>query len=263
MGKYLAVISNSIKKNLAYRANTFILMISVLFSFGVLFYFWNSIYMQGNKVGTYTLSEIISYYIFITIFELLFTSTNTAWSIGDEIRNGQITNSILKPMGYFEYKFSQSLGVIFYRMMLFVPVIALVLFLLRNYLTQPKDDYGYLFFIILSFLAFILNYIIYYIVGISSFWVVDNNGFFFTCLVVISFMQGQWMPLDLLPTWFVTLGNYLPFKYLFFVPVGVVSGRSAFEYSMLIIPLLWCVSLYFLAKFLYKKGIKKYEGYGV
>ena len=262
MGKYLAVISNSIKKNLAYRANSFILMFSVLFSFVVLFYFWNSIYRQGNQVGTYSLREIISYYIFITIFELLFTA-NTAWSIGDEIKNGQITSSVLKPIGYLEYKFAQSTGAFLYRFMLFTPVIALVIFLLRNFLTHPQNDFGYLFFVALAFLSYALNFLIYYIVGILSFWFSDNYGFFFACLVVISFMQGQWMPLDLLPRWFTTFGDYLPFKYLFFVPVGIASGRTAFDYSMFVVPLFWFMGLYFLAQLLYKKGIKKYEGYGV
>ena len=253
---------NSVKKNLAYRANTFIMMISVLFSFGVMYYFWTSIYSQGNQIGSYSLNEIISYYIFVTIFELLFTA-NTAWSIGEEIKNGQITSSVLKPIGYLEYKFAQSSGAFLYRMMFFAPIIIVVLFLLRGLLTQPADNFGYLFFVILAVMSYILNYLIYYIVGIVSFWVADNYGFFFACMVVISFMQGQWMPLDLLPGWFATLGNYLPFKYLFFVPVTIASGTTSFDYTMILIPTLWITALYFFAHFLYIRGIKKYEGYGV
>ncbi|MDD5463755.1 MAG: ABC-2 family transporter protein [Candidatus Moranbacteria bacterium] len=262
MGKYLAAISNSFKKNAIYRANTFIMMFSVLLSFGVLFYFWSSIYRQGNQIGTYSFGEIISYYIFIAIFELIFTS-NTAYGIGEEIKNGQITNLVLKPMRYLEYKFAQSVGTLLYRFIFLMPVIVVIVYLMRNYLTYSHDNFGQLEIALLVLLAYVLNFLVYYIVGILSFWMIDNSGFYFACLVVISFMQGQWIPLDLLPKWFTVVESYLPFKYLFFVPVQIASGRSAFYYYAAIIPLLWCVGLYFFAQFLYKKGIKKYEGYGI
>lgn len=262
MKKYFAVISNSLKKNLAYRANSFIMMFSTLFSFAVLFYFWSSIYRQGNQIGTYSLSEIISYYIFITIFELLF-SAGVSWEIGYEIKNGQIINNILRPIGYLEYKFSQLIGNFLHRLMFFLPVIVAVIFFLRNFLTHPQAESDYVFLALLVFAAFALNFLIYFIVGMLAFWVIDTTGFFFACLVIVSFMQGQWMPLDLLPKWFAELGNFLPFKYLFFVPVGIASGRETFDWSMLAISLTWCVVLFCLAKFLHEKGIKKYEGYGV
>ncbi|EKD59025.1 MAG: hypothetical protein ACD_56C00006G0004 [uncultured bacterium] len=261
MGKYFAVISNSIKKNLAYRVNNFIMMFSVLFSFGVMFYLWSSIYRQGNQIGNYSFREIITYYVFVTIFEFLFTS-NTAWGIGEEIKNGQITNSVLKPIGYLEYKFSQSVGSLLYRIMFFTPVIILVLYLLSDLLINPVNNFVYLFFIILAILSYVLNFLIYYTVGIATFWMGDGYGFFFACMVIISFMQGQWMPLDLLPRWIISFGDFLPFKYLFFVPVSVASGRTSPNYLMFIIPLIWISIVYLFAQFLYKKGIRKYEGYG-
>jgi ABC-2 type transport system permease protein len=191
----------------------------------------------------------------------LFTS-NTAWGIGEEIKNGQITGSILKPLGYLGYKFSQSVGALLYRMLFFVPVIALVLFLLRNLSSHPAHEFDYLFFLVLAILGFILNFLIYYIVGLATFWMGDGYGFFFACMVVVSFMQGQWMPLDLLPRWIAAIGDFLPFKYLFFVPVAIASGRMNFNYLMLIIPMVWIFAGYLFAQFLYKKGIRKYEGYG-
>lgn len=263
MKKYLAVCANSIKKNLIYRVNSLIMVFSVFFSFVVIFYFWNSIYRQGNQIGNYSLKEIISYYVFVTIFELLVVGDNTAWSIGDEIKNGQITSSILKPIKYLEFKFSQSIGGLAFRSMLFSPAIVAVFFLLKKYLVLPQNKFVFLIFILSAMISYVLYFLIYYIVGIVSFWAVDSYGFFFAAFVIINFMQGGLLPLDLLPSWFVSFGNFLPFKFLFFVPVGVVTGRTVFQFSFVLIPIAWCVGLYFLARFLYKKGLKKYEGYGI
>lgn len=262
MGKYLATIANSFNKNNAYKASTFIMMVSVLLSFGVLFYFWSSIYRQGNQIGSYTFNEMITYYIFISIFELIFI-TSTAWSIGEEIKTGQLNNIILRPIDYLGYKFSQNVGVILYRIIFLLPVVVTVLFLMQSFISKPQMEFGYLIFFILATLATLLTFLIYYLVGMLSFWLVDNSGFYFASFVVISFMQGQWMPLDLLPGWFAVIGNYLPFKYLFFVPVAFVSGRLNFEYHMVLVPIFWCIVLFFINKVLYGKGVKKYEGYGV
>ncbi len=263
MQKYIAVATNNIKKNLIYKANSFIMVFSVFFSFVVLFYFWNSIYRQGNQLGSYSLSEIISYYVFMTIFELLVVGDNTAWSVGDEIKNGQITSSLLKPIKYLEYKFSQSVGGLLFRLMLFSPAILAIFYFLRDYIAIPKDNFIYFIFPLIAVISYALYFLVYYLVGVLSFWTADSYGFLFAAFVIVNFMQGGLLPLDLLPSWFAVLGNFLPFKYLFFVPVGVVTGRTVFEYTFVLVPMLWVVALYYFAGFLYKKGLRKYEGYGI
>jgi ABC-2 type transport system permease protein len=143
-----------------------------------------------------------------------------------------------------------------------IPIVA-VFFLLRNYLVVPSDVAVYLFFAVSAIISYALYFLVYYIVGLISFWTGDSYGFFFAAFVVINFMQGGLLPLDLLPKWFAVIGNFLPFKYLFFVPVGVVTGRLVFDYIFILVPILWCVVLYFVSRLLYKKGLKKYEGYGI
>lgn len=262
MGKYILALLNSVKNSFAYRANSFIMMLSVFFSFGVMYFLWASIYRQGNQIGNYSFNEIITYYIYVTIFELLFVNY-VAWDIGEEIKNGHLTNVILKPIKYLEYKFAQNLGTLLYRTILFIPMIALSIFLLRSFMIFPDNQIVYAYFFILAILSYVLNFLIYYIIGIFAFWMDDVYGFLFVSLVMISFLQGQWIPLDLLPTWFSTLNNFLPFKYLFYVPVGIVSERIAFDFSIIFITLGWIGMLYLIAYLIYKRGLKKYEGYGL
>lgn len=85
MDKYWATIANSMKKSLVYRADTFISMLAVFFSFIVLFYLWTTIYGQGNQIGNYSLKQIITYYVFVVIFELLILNIDVSWGIGAEI----------------------------------------------------------------------------------------------------------------------------------------------------------------------------------
>ncbi|EKE25653.1 MAG: hypothetical protein ACD_5C00080G0002 [uncultured bacterium] len=263
MGKYLHVSINSIKKNFVYRANIFITMISILLSFVALFYFWTSIYKQGNQIGNYSMEEIITYYVFVTIFQLMITGDNIAWSVGEEIRMGQINMNVLRPVNYLFYKLSQSLGNLFYRFMVFTPVILVFLWMLGDYFQKIQNSNIYLIFILSALVSYILYFILYFLVGVAAFWTGESGSFFFVCWVIINFMQGAMIPLDLLPGWFESISNILPFKYLFFIPISLVTGRIQFEYSYIYIPFAWVVVTYFLAQFIYKKGLKKYEGFGI
>ncbi len=263
MGKYLATISNSIKKGLAYRADTLIRMIAAFFSFIMLFYLWTTIYGQGNQIGNYSLTQIITYYIFVAIFELLIMSLDVSWSIGEEIKSGQIISSMLKPLSYLKYKFAQAIGGLLYRLMFFVPIVLAVIFLFRNYLTRAESMMTYLIFAVVALISFVLYFLIYFIAGVSSFWTIDYHGPLYTFFTVVSFMQGALLPLDLMPKWLLGISQWLPFKFLFFVPVSFVTGRLSFAWSMILAPLGWCVGLALFGQFLYLKGLKRYESYGI
>lgn len=263
MGKYLATIANSIKKSLAYRTDTFIRMLAAFFSFIVLFYLWTTIYGQGNQIGNYSLKQIITYYVFVVIFELLIMSIDISWAIGEEIKNGQIIGSVLKPIDYLKYKFAQAVGVLLYRLVLFVPILLVIIFLFRSYSTQVESGVIYVIFALLALLSFVLYFLIYFIAGVITFWTADYHGPLYTFFTIISFMQGALLPLDLMPNWLSEISQWLPFKFLFFVPVSFVTGRLSFTWSIISIPLLWCIGLCLLAQFLYLRGLKRYEGYGI
>lgn len=262
MKKYLLIIKNVISRNLIYRGNSVIMMFAIFFSFVVLFYFWNSIYRQGNQIGTYSLNQIISYYIWVTAFEIIILD-NTSWSVGEEIKNGQINNNILKPMSFISFKFSQSVGGLIFRLMMYLPVVLMVMFLFRNYLVFPNQFIVWTSFFCSVLFGFLLYFSIYFLVGIISFWTVDAFGFFFAAFVIVNFMQGGMIPLDLLPKWFLTLSNFLPFKYLFFIPVGIITQRIDVDWMLFFVPALWILVMHLTTNVLFKKGLKKYEGYGI
>ena len=263
MGKYLATIENSMKKSLAYRADTFIRMLAAFFSFVVLFFLWTTIYGQGNQIGNYSLAQIITYYVFVAIFELLIMSLDVSWGIGEEIKNGQIVGSILKPINYLKYKFAQAVGGLIYRLIIFVPPLLLAVFLLKNYLTRAESMVTYVIFAAIALVSFVLYFLIYFIAGVISFWTVDYHGPLYTFFTIVSFMQGTLLPLDLMPRWLLAVSQWLPFKFLFFVPVSFVTGRLSFTWSIILIPLGWCVGLSLLGWFLYLRGVKRYESYGI
>lgn len=245
-----------------YRFNTFALLIFQTLSFGMFFYLWSSIYRSGGQIGEYSLEQLISYYLIVTFLGLIMRENDVAWNVGDEIRLGTITNILLKPISYFSYKMSQNLGRILYKMVIYSAVLAVLFLILRGYFSFSMDALRLFYFAISVVLGLAINIIFFYIIGLSAFWFGFIGGFNFATHMIVNFLSGFIIPLDLLPGVILKINNFLPFKYMTFVPVSIFNGRAELGLSLLLIPLVWIIGLYIFSAFLFKKGIRKYEGYG-
>lgn len=262
MGKYFLVFKNSIQRQMIYRFNTFAILLSGFISFGVLFYFWSSVYRQGNQVGTYSFEEIVSYYFLIAVVGFIARPNDIAWRIADEIRTGEVTVILLRPVNYFWYNFFQSLGSLVFVFFVYVPVVILMMFLLGD-VVAVSGNVKILFFSSLSvILAFLINFILFFTIGISAFYFGMVKGLNYSTFVISMFLSGGVVPLDIFPEFFLKFVDFLPFKYTLYIPISLLSGRIEPEISMILIPLIWIIFMVGISFLVFKQGIKKYEGYG-
>lgn len=262
MKKYLAVLRNSFQANLVYRFNFFFYFLAQFIAFGILFYIWTSIYYQGGEIGDYKLADMIFYYLGAIFIGVVVKGMDVAWFIGDEIRLGQLNAFLLSPIDYFWQKFYSFLGGLVFR-----GLAATLLFGVGLYFLAEKFSFQFSFsrlvaFLFLVFFSYLLNWLIFYIVGISTFWFGFVWALNYSMQTMANFLEGALIPLDLLPSWLNALNNFLPFKYIIFVPVSVFTGRLEITWSVFVIPLIWVLLLYILARLLFKVGLKKYEGFG-
>ena len=119
-----------------------------------------------------------------------------------------------------------------------------------------------IYFFIFVFLGLMIHLMFFYIIGVSSFWFGFIFGLNFGTQMIVNFLSGSLIPLDLLPDTIVKINNFLPFKYIIYMPIEVFSGKVELGLNILIKPILWIFVFYVIGVFMFKKGIKKYEGYG-
>ena len=262
MGKYLLIVKNTIQENLVYRFSTFAVFVGETLVFVFFFYLWTSIYSSGQQIGSYSLKGIISYYLVFNFIFLTTKNNNTAWIAGEEIRRGELTNVMLKPISYLGYLLSHAIGLLLYCLAIYSLVYFFLLIALRNYIDLPNNIATILLFTALAILGFFINFFVAYLVGIMAFWLGQIIGLNFAVMSLVTFFEGGLMPLDLLPNFVTRINDFLPFKYVVFVPISVFTGRIGFSWELFLIPLGWVLFLLFLVKIIYRKGLKKYEGYG-
>ena len=108
MRKYWHVISVGIQNTLVYRVNFIFRSTFGLIPLFATISLWRAVY-AGKDGGTgeiagYSLAQMISYYLVMTIVDSLTAVTEDDWQIAAEIKDGNISQFLLKPIDYLTYR---------------------------------------------------------------------------------------------------------------------------------------------------------------
>ncbi len=147
MKKYWHVIGIGIQNNLTYRVNY---LSRTLFSFIPLFAMlslWRTIYAgkgQGSALGGYTQAQMIFYYLLVAVVDVLTAVNEDDWQIAADIREGNISQFLLKPIDYLWYRLCLFFsGRIAFISMACVPL-AVFIFCFRDYSPTGQKNFDIL-----------------------------------------------------------------------------------------------------------------------
>src|SRR3974377_1745169 len=107
MRKYWHVLNVGIQNNLTYRFNFLARTVFGFLPLIAVLYIWRTIYSgKGPEamIGSYTLGEMISYYLLTTIVDALPAGERESWQIPSYIKDGNIGQVVLKPIDYLVYR---------------------------------------------------------------------------------------------------------------------------------------------------------------
>lgn len=267
MKKYWHVINVGIQNNLTYRFNFLARTLFGLIPLVAILYVWQTIYAgkaQGAEIGTYTLSQMISYYLIVTIVDALTAVNEDDWQIAADIKDGNISQFLLKPIDYLVYRLCLFLsGRITY---LAVAVIPLALFIvsLHQYLVWPPNWQTVGLFLISIVLTALLQFFTSYAMAMLAFWVLEVSTFIFILFAFEYIASGHMFPLDILPHRLAQVLFFTPFPYQMYLPVGIYMGKiSGPELARgLLIQAGWVAAAYGFARFMWHRGVRKYSAVG-
>src|SRR6202142_3356598 len=267
MKKYWHVIGIGIQNNLTYRVNY---LARTLFSFIPLFAMlslWRTIYAgkaQGSALGGYTQAEMMSYYLLVAVVDVLTTVNEDDWQIAADIREGNISQFLLKPVDYLWYRlclfFSGRLAFI---MMAIVPL-AIFIFCFRNVCVPPASAAALAIFPVSLLLTALLQFFISYAMAMLAFWLLEISTFIFILFAFEYLASGHLFPLDLLPPALQQVLFCTPFPSMLYVPIAIYMGKIAGAgiWQGLLVQGIWLLLAYALARFAWRRGIRKYAAFG-
>lgn len=265
MKKYWHVIQIGIQNTLVYRFNFFFRVLFGLIPLIATISLWRAIYAggQGNVAG-YSLAEMISYYLIVTIVDALTGVSDDDWQIASDIKDGNISQFLIKPIDYLTYRLCLfGSGRLIYTTVAFLPVAAFI-FAQRKYFVLPADGQALGFFLVSIVLTGFLQFFISYSMALLAFWLLEVSTFIFILFAFEYIAGGHLFPLDILPPALGKVLAFTPFPYQLFLPVSIYLGRITGPalYQGVAIQAGWVVATYLLARFLWRRGIRKYAAVG-
>jgi ABC-2 type transport system permease protein len=265
MKKYWRLLNVGIQNTLVYRVNFLFRSVFGLIPLFATLSLWRAVYSgnQGNVAG-YTLRSMISYYLAVTIVDALSAVTEDDWQIVSDIRDGRLSQLLLKPIDYLAYRFTLYVaGRLVFVVCAIVPA-AVFIFFHRQYLVVPADLLTLGAFAISVVLTALLQFFISYTMALLAFWVLEVSTFIFILYSFEYIAGGHLFPLDILPPALVKALHYTPFPYQLFFPVNVYLGRAtgAALWSGLFIQFCWVVAAYGAARVVWARGVRHYGAVG-
>src|SRR5271169_473712 len=165
MKKYWHVVNIGIQNNLTYRFNFLARTVFGIIPLVAILYVWKTIYAgngAGTRVGTYSLAQMISYYLLTTVVDALTAVNEDDWQIAADIKDGNISQFLLKPIDYLTYRLCLFFsGKIIFTAVSLVPV-GIFIFWLRRYLVAPAGGMALACFVLSTLLAGLLQFFMSY-----------------------------------------------------------------------------------------------------
>ncbi|WP_138750956.1 ABC transporter permease [Paenibacillus sinopodophylli] len=267
MNKYAKVFTLGLLNALEYRVNFLLTLLSTIFPILIQYFLWSTIF-RGNsesEVLGYQFDQIIFYTICAALLSKL-VAAGFEYDVSNDVRTGQLSKFIVQPIGYFQYRISSFLGGKIPQIIIVTFILVLILVVVK-WVLQLDVEVALLriavFFVAVA-LSIVMNFFIFYCLSTFSFWFVEVWGIFYTFTLLSSVASGGIFPLDMFGQGINKVLDFLPFKYIIFFPINVLNGKLPWAEiaNGMMLQLGWILLLFICSKFLWYKGMQRFESVG-
>lgn len=263
--KYSKVFDLGFQNTFVYRWNFLLRSLFGLVPLAGTVFLWRAIYAgRGEPIGGYDFGQMIFYFMLVILVDNLVTPTEDEWQIAAEIRDGQMNALLLKPLNHLAYRFTLFLSYrSVYTAVTLIPVVAIFWFF-REYIRLPEDTLTWPLAAISLAMAAMIQFLIAYTLAMLAFWILEISTIVFILYSFEYFLSGQLFPLDIMPAWFQSTLNWLPFTYELYFPIAVflekVQGKDL--WLGLLAQAAWVGIMFLAARTMWKRGIRRYQAVG-
>lgn len=261
--KYLRIFLLHFQYVTSQPSKSFVRLLIALFNPLATLVFWVAAISSNKNIG-FSLSFITSYYLLNLMLSSLIVSHHERTVGVEDIKEGHLTQYLLKPFSYFWIIFYQELPYrslqLFYTLLIFIFFFAVF----RNFITIVTDPILIISAIVITILAWWIVFLFKMNLGFVAFWTTDISGAFNLSELLFLVFAGNLMPLSFYPKWLADIAYSLPFSYMIYFPIVAFQGRlSTNEIAQVISrQIIWLAMLYIAYKLLWKRGVRRYTAVG-
>jgi len=265
MNKYLQFFLLELRNGMEYRLNFVTLAIVNFFPVIVNLFLWRAIFASNHALtNVVTVNQINGYVITIQIINLLIQPCSVEFKILGEIRGGDLSKHLLKPINYYSYNLMTALSQSTTYFLAFTAIGVVLWFVFRGILIT-ENIIMLLLFIVSLFAAFVIRFTLSCLFGMLVFFLDDISQLFMLFSNTLLFLCGFLFPLSILPDSLLKICKLFPFYYIGYFPCSIFVGMEAGLQDVLqgiLTSFIWIVILITIYNMMWDKGIKKYTAFG-
>ncbi len=264
MKRYAHIFFLNVQKIFEHRLRSFIWFLTPLFNAGILILFWSGANKTGTTSGVWPTSQLVTYYLLLTIANSFITSHIEEDISEFDIQQGELARYLIRPISYYWLKFFEEIP---YRILQGLYGIALFLgvaFVLKYPVSLSND----LSILILAFISVLIAHLISFaykvVLGLTSLWFMEIRAFMQLFEIVTIVFGGMIVPLHFFPLWMQNIALTLPFAYIIYFPIIMFQGKLTPIGSLQILGIqaIWLLFFSVLYKIEWSLGIKKFTAVG-
>jgi ABC-2 type transport system permease protein len=206
-----------------------------------------------DRVGGFDLTDSLTY-VFLTQGLIMVVQLWGANEISLRIRTGEIASDLFRPADFQLYWLSQDLGRAAY-FAIFRGIPPFLVGALFFHLRLPAEPSTWAVFLLSCVLAATVSFGLRFLMGLASFWLLDDRGASRLYFAVVTFFSGFAIPVAFFPSALRSVANALPFPSLVETPIEVFLAKAGL--AAIAVQVMWCGLLLIAGRVLLAAAIRK------
>ena len=247
---------------IVYRAEILIWMLSGIVPLIMMSVWIGKATANGGQLENFSAAQFAAYFLAAWVSQQL-TVVWVAYELDFQIRQGELSSKLLRPMDYFWEQFFRHFTERFVRGPFILVIVITGTLIVPNTRLTP-DLWHVLEYLLVINLAFLMRFMIGYCIGTLCFWFENASAFNEFYFVLLIFLAGSFAPLEFYPPSVRAVIEWTPFPYSVYYPAKVLTGTLEPSETLRVIAMLlgWIGFFTVLRALLWRAGLKKYGAVG-
>ncbi|HEX2912764.1 MAG TPA: ABC-2 family transporter protein [Chloroflexia bacterium] len=254
--RYWTLFKVSFQERMEYRWNVLIYVLFVMIPVLIGVYLWGVVFNRNNDPQI--MQYITTYYIVAAFVGWRIAQYH--WNFSNDIREGRMATQLLRPMSYPAKTFWYEVGGRTWSTIITLPVFVVVALAMGNNFRVPANPLTWLLVILSFMLAYLMSFFLTGALGLVTVWQNQPEGFFVLYSIGAQWLGGTFLPLSLMPGGIGEWLQWLPFAYIYNMPVRIFLETPGYNiWQGFAVQLVWVILAGLFFNWLWRKAIHRYE----
>ncbi len=243
------------RREYAYRMWLYLGVLQVFLQLVLVRAVWEAVYGARRSVDGIAIETMVTYLTVVGLLNFMI-HPGIANEIHRRIDQGQVAVDMVRPVGFVPQMIALEMGGSVGRWLLLILVVPGVHLVGSLHFPSPGAGLAFLLSILL---AFAVSTLIWLLVGLSGFWLINISGMRGMVWMIGSFLAGSLVPVWFMPGPLRVLTEWLPFQAINYLPASIYveEATGSAMWRALGLQVFWVAALWVIADRVWRRAQRR------